>query len=926
MGSPTTPSHVDALLSSAVVRWFGSFSSPSDTSVTSLDDIVYGNILYEVAAQLDQRLQLSIPGHIRHGRDKAELRLSSVLEAVINFYQNELHIIILMELPIISVIFADPSSEAGVDHLRRLLLLIVGCAVQGENQQKYIDDIMGLEASEQMEIMESIQSLMQSQLSTMWDTLEDLSKDALIDKCELAYRCLTQAVTERDAYAVKLAIPTHSREGAAVDTPKTLGGGSVLCRGHVQNDETTLTISVAEHQKNVKSMQAKINFLSETVEAKDLAIQDLVQLDEANRKELVKQANKYRKLQADQENVTLLHDEVELWKQKLEDLSKTTVSRDLYDEQHKSLKYQQQLYGELQEQTTLLEKQVSRLQSRNETSDGLEAHLSISTNEILALRAELASLSAQYTASVDTIEQLKASVLTLSRERDHALADLREAVARVHARETMHDASFVRAAGAVEASSKTQFLKAQGEIADLKAALLEARSSKGSDGVDTVQQRDVYVQTLVTESAATMVSTASQTAQQPAMDLSAVSKDFQLMRSKDEVSTLRTTVSDLRTTVSTLERKLQDAQDPENADTSPDTGLERHPAASKRIAELEAHITALETKLKLAASEKTFAEDKSDRGNRPRRAGKPLGSRLEGVLDTSVLGLHASTHGSPRASAPPARHHGNQHPRQHSAHEPNLAYCASPTLTPVRPSRHRSGLQHARAPPSMDMSLLGERIGLEQMLMEGRLTTLARSPMLQGTQLTCEGQHAGQVYTQKNEADERSRKAIEFLCSTPQRPSADRTVQDKDTNSHPKSTDNRHAKRIKVASTSTDAPARTPLVTMTNEPSGSRARTVKPTPTHLRRQARRTHAGSDSAAVAAHCIDEALARTTAIKARMIQKHRRADRALQRTQQPAGAPDGQPSRAPDKQTKRANRTTPSELVLQAVDLSESQWAC
>lgn len=50
--------------------------------------------------------------------------------------------------------------------------------------------------------------------------------------------------------------------------------------------------------------------------------------------------------------------------------------------------------------------------------------------------------------------------------------------------------------GAVEASSKTQLLKAHDEIADLKEKLVLARSRDRSEDVATVQHRDVYVQTL----------------------------------------------------------------------------------------------------------------------------------------------------------------------------------------------------------------------------------------------------------------------------------------------------------------------------------------------------------------------------------------------------------------------------------------------
>ncbi|KAI3351677.1 hypothetical protein L3Q82_020508 [Scortum barcoo] len=73
------------------------------------------------------------------------------------FYQEDLQQLILMPLPNVAILGQDPLTEAAVEELRRLLLLLLGCAVQCEKKETFIQQIQSLDIETQAAIASCIQ-------------------------------------------------------------------------------------------------------------------------------------------------------------------------------------------------------------------------------------------------------------------------------------------------------------------------------------------------------------------------------------------------------------------------------------------------------------------------------------------------------------------------------------------------------------------------------------------------------------------------------------------------------------------------------------------------------------------------------------------------------------------------------------------------
>ncbi|ELU01144.1 hypothetical protein CAPTEDRAFT_94273 [Capitella teleta] len=68
----------------------------------------------------------------------------TLLHNILNFYQEMLDSVVVMKLPDILSIAKDPLKDASLSAIQRLLLLLLGCAVQCVQKESYINVIKTL--------------------------------------------------------------------------------------------------------------------------------------------------------------------------------------------------------------------------------------------------------------------------------------------------------------------------------------------------------------------------------------------------------------------------------------------------------------------------------------------------------------------------------------------------------------------------------------------------------------------------------------------------------------------------------------------------------------------------------------------------------------------------------------------------------------
>ncbi|XP_012350202.1 LOW QUALITY PROTEIN: protein Daple [Apis florea] len=148
-------SEIDDLLSGPLVTWFVSCLEDPN-SLTSYDDLVGGVLLHNVFLQIDPE---PLYNEIIPPEGNPSIRtknLKVIVDNMKQFYEEELgHL--LLRLPDTVNLGKEP--QLYIAEMKLLLLLLLGCAVQCPNKEKFITNIKTLNVDTQLSIVECIKQV-----------------------------------------------------------------------------------------------------------------------------------------------------------------------------------------------------------------------------------------------------------------------------------------------------------------------------------------------------------------------------------------------------------------------------------------------------------------------------------------------------------------------------------------------------------------------------------------------------------------------------------------------------------------------------------------------------------------------------------------------------------------------------------------------
>nr|XP_012146107.1 PREDICTED: daple-like protein isoform X1 [Megachile rotundata] len=169
-------SEIDDLLSGPLVTWFTSCLEDPNL-LTSYDDLVDGILLHNVFLQIDPE---PLCDEIIPPEGSALIRtknLRAVVDNMKQFYEEELGHLVL-RLPDTMNLGKEP--EHYVAEMKLLLLLLLGCAVQCPNKEKFITNIKILNVDTQLAIVECIKQVTDNQdIVITQDAMENVNMGCL---------------------------------------------------------------------------------------------------------------------------------------------------------------------------------------------------------------------------------------------------------------------------------------------------------------------------------------------------------------------------------------------------------------------------------------------------------------------------------------------------------------------------------------------------------------------------------------------------------------------------------------------------------------------------------------------------------------------------------------------------------------------------
>ncbi|XP_065492334.1 protein Daple isoform X3 [Caloenas nicobarica] len=210
---------LELFLQSPLVTWvktFGELESGDEDNLGVYMDLVDGVVLNRIMLQIDPRpTNQRVNKHVNNDTYLRVQNLTILVRNIKTYYQEVLQQLIVMNLPNVLMIGKDPLSGKSMDEIKKLLLLVLGCAVQCERKEEFIERIKQLDIETQAAIVSHIQEVTHNQenvFDLQWLELPDMAPEELESLSRNMVFHLKRLIDERDECTEVIVDLTQERD------------------------------------------------------------------------------------------------------------------------------------------------------------------------------------------------------------------------------------------------------------------------------------------------------------------------------------------------------------------------------------------------------------------------------------------------------------------------------------------------------------------------------------------------------------------------------------------------------------------------------------------------------------------------------------------------------------------------------------------
>ncbi|KAM8781278.1 protein Daple [Rhynchonycteris naso] len=403
---------LELFLQSPLVTWvktLGPFGSDNQDNLTMYMDLVDGIFLNQIMLQIDPRpTNQRINKHVNNDVNLRIQNLTILVRNIKTYYQEVLQQLIVMNLPNVLMIGKDPLSGKSMEEIKKVLLLVLGCAVQCEQKEEFIERIKQLDIETQAGIVTHIQEVTHNQenvFDLQWlevpdvapQELEALSRSMvlhlrrLIDERDECTELIVDLTQERD-YLQAQQPPSPLQSSSAESTPSPTSSLSSEDRQH-------LAVELADTKARLRRIRQELEEKTEQlVDTRHEVDQLVLELQK------VKQEN--IQLAADARSARAYRDELDSLREKANRVERLEMELGRCRERLHDVDFYKARMEELREDNiilietkSMLEEQLTASRARGDKVHELE-------KENLQLKSKLHDLELDRDADKKRIEEL----------------------------------------------------------------------------------------------------------------------------------------------------------------------------------------------------------------------------------------------------------------------------------------------------------------------------------------------------------------------------------------------------------------------------------------------------------------------------------------------------------------------------------------
>ncbi|XP_004632491.1 girdin isoform X9 [Octodon degus] len=406
---------LEQFMTSPLVTWVKTFGPLAAGNGTNLDEyvaLVDGVFLNQVMLQINpksenQRVNKKV-------NNDASLRihnLSILVRQIKFYYQDTLQQLIMMSLPNVLIIGKNPFSEQGTEEVKKLLLLLLGCAVQCQKKEEFIERIQGLDFDTKAAVAAHIQEVTHNQenvFDLQWMEVTDMSQEDIEPLLKNMALHLKRLIDERDEHSETIVELSEERDGLHFLPHSSSSAQSPCGSPGMKRTESRQHLSV-----ELADAKAKIRRLRQELEEKTEQLLDCKQELEQMEIELKRLQQENMNLLSDARSARMYRDELDALREKAIRVDKLESEVSRYKERLHDIEFYKARVEELKEDNqvlletkTMLEDQLEGTRARSDKLHELE-------KENLQLKAKLHDMEMERDMDRKKIEELMEENMTL---------------------------------------------------------------------------------------------------------------------------------------------------------------------------------------------------------------------------------------------------------------------------------------------------------------------------------------------------------------------------------------------------------------------------------------------------------------------------------------------------------------------------------
>ncbi|XP_068597042.1 girdin [Brachionichthys hirsutus] len=409
-----TPSLEQFVLTPLVcwVKTAGRLTVTGGTALTEYVELVDGIFLNEIMLQINPKATVQRTNKKVNNDPTLRIQnLSILIRQIKAYYQETLQQLVMMPLPNVLVLGRNPLSEQGLEEMKKLLLLLLGCAVQCEKKEEYIERIQTLDFDTKAAIASHIQEVTHNQenvVDLQWlesgemppEDLENLSRNLafhlkhLVDERDTQLETIVELTQERDCVQLSPLFPCATQSPG--DSPS------------MRRTESRQHLSV-----ELADAKAKIRRLRQELEEKSEQLLDTRQELENMEVELKRLQQESYQLLSDARAARAYRDELDALREKASRVDKLESELSRYKERLHDIEFYKARVEELKEDNQVLLETKAMLGEQLDASRTRSDKLHHLEKETLQLKSKIHDLEMERDMDRKRLDELLEENLVL---------------------------------------------------------------------------------------------------------------------------------------------------------------------------------------------------------------------------------------------------------------------------------------------------------------------------------------------------------------------------------------------------------------------------------------------------------------------------------------------------------------------------------